>query len=140
MTPATFASALVGLRAYAILGDHMQPRLRTGDYLLVTPAKAYDGEGTYILDFAGDGAGCPYIAERVPVRGMDEVRIWHPNPAYSCHVIGMDEFARAVCGKAVAEVRMKLPVEEISRGKARLLSPDHSQDRRSAALLQRRVK
>jgi hypothetical protein len=115
MTPATFTPAAAGLRAYAILGDHMQPRLRTGDYLLVTPAKAYDGEGTYILDFGGDGAGCPYIAERVPVRGMDEVRIWHPNPAYSCHVIGMDQFARAVRGKAVAEVRMMAPLEEVAR-------------------------
>lgn len=115
MTPATTTPTLAGLRAYAIFGDHMQPVLRTGDFLMIAPAKAWEGQGTYILDFEGDGLGCPYLAERVPVRGTDEVRIWHPNPAYSRHVIGIEEFNRAVRGKAVAEVRMMAPVETLGR-------------------------
>lgn len=109
------APPLSGLSAYAVAGDHMQPSLRSGDYLMVAPAKSYDGEGVYILDFDGEGIGCPYLAERVPVRGVDEVRIWHPNPAYSRHVIGMGEFRRAVMGKAVAEVRMMCTPSEVAR-------------------------
>lgn len=109
------APPLSGLFAFPIIGDHMQPSLRTGDYLMIAPARAYDGEGVYILDFAGEGIGCPYLAERVPVRGVDEVRIWHPNPAYSRHVIGMDQFRGAVIGKAVAEVRMMGRPDEIAR-------------------------
>lgn len=109
------AAALTGLASYAILGDHMQPQLRTGDFLMVAPASEYEGEGVYILDFSGDGVGCPYLAERVPVRGVSEVRIWHPNPAYSRHVIGLDEFNAAVRAKAVADVRMRAPIHEVAR-------------------------
>lgn len=107
-------SQLRGLSAFAVLGDHMEPQLRSGDYIMVAPVQAYDGEGVYVLDFTGDG-GCPYMAERVPVLGRAEVRIWHPNPAYSRHVIGLDEFNAVVRGKAVADVRMRAPIQEVAR-------------------------
>jgi signal peptidase I len=92
----------------------MEPQLRSGDFLMVAPASVYDGEGLYVLDFQGDG-GCPYLAERVPVRGVSVVRIWHPNPAYSRHVIGLDEFNALVRAKAVADVRMRTPLHEVAR-------------------------
>ena len=110
----TAFSQLRGLSAFAVLGDHMEPQLRSGDYLMVAPATGYEGEGVYVLDFDG-GGGCPYLAERVPVRGVYEVRIWHPNPAYSRHVIGLDDFNAAVRAKAVADVRMRAPIHEVVR-------------------------
>lgn len=109
------ARPMAGLLPFAIVGDHMQPQLRTGDFLMLAPVTSYDGEGVYVLDFDGDGVGCPYLAERVPVRGVSEVRIWHPNPAYSRHVIGLDDFERAVRGKAVADVRMRASLHEVGR-------------------------
>lgn len=115
MSVMSFAFAhMRGLSAFAVMGDHMEPQLRQGDYLMVEPTNLFTGEGTYILDFNGDG-GCPYIAERVPVLGKAEVRIWHPNPAYSRHVISVDEFNRQVVAKVVAEVRMKDRLTEIVR-------------------------
>ncbi|GLK49513.1 hypothetical protein GCM10017620_24860 [Brevundimonas intermedia] len=105
MTPVVFEHS--GVRAYEVQGDYMAPTLRSGDFLMVRHARGYDGEGVYILDFRGDG-GAAYRAERVPVMGRREVRICHDNPAYSRHVIGLDEFNDVVRAKVVAEVRMKV--------------------------------
>lgn len=106
---------LAGLTPFAIVGDLMQPQLNRGDFLMLAPATSYSGEGVYVLDFHGDGVGSPYMASRVAVRGASEVRIWHPNPLYSKHVIGLDDFERAVRGKAVADVHMYVPIHEIER-------------------------
>ena len=106
------ASPAPGLGLFKIASDHMQPVLRSGDYLMVAPAEAYTGEGVYVLDFDGSG-GSPYMAERVLIMGREEVRIWHPNPKYSLHVIGLDEFAAAVRGKAVADIRMRVTDEQL---------------------------
>jgi len=112
MTPAVFENA--GVRAFEIVGDVMAPTLRSGDFLMVKAAASYDFEGIYILDFDGQG-GTPYRAERVLIGGCREVRIWHDNPAYSRHVIGLDDFNTAVRGKVVAEVRMKVTRSELLR-------------------------
>lgn len=112
MTPAVFEQP--GIRPFEIVGDLMAPTLRSGDFLMVSPCAAYYGEGVYILDFTGEG-GVPYRAERVPVMGRREVRIWHDNPAYSRHVIGVDEFNAVVRAKVVAEVRMKITRSEMLR-------------------------
>ncbi len=110
MTPALFEQP--GVRAFEVSGDVMAPTLRSGDFLMVRPASHYDGEGVYILDFTGEG-GTPYRCERVSVTGRPEVRIWHDNPAYSRHVIGLDDFAAAVRAKAIAEVRVKCSRDEL---------------------------
>lgn len=110
MTPAVFEHS--GIRPYEVVGDCMAPTVRSGDFLMVRHAHGYDGEGVYILDFTGQG-GTPYRAERVPVAGRREVRICHDNPAYSRHVIGLDEFNDAVRAKVVAEVRMKVTRSEL---------------------------
>lgn len=112
MTPALFEHPAI--RPFEILGDVMQPTLRSGDFLMVKPAGGYEGEGVYILDFTGEG-GSPYRAERVPVAGRREVKIWHDNPAYSRHVIDLEEFDGAVRAKVVAEVRMKVGLHELAR-------------------------
>lgn len=112
MTPAVFEHPAI--RPFEIRGDVMQPTLRTGDFLMVKPAESYEGEGVYILDFTGEG-GSPYRAERVPVIGRSEVKIWHDNPAYSRHVIDLDAFDGAVRAKVVAEVRMKVGLHELAR-------------------------
>lgn len=110
MTPAVLEHP--GVRAFEVCGDHMEPTVRRGDFLMVRHAHGYDGEGVYVLDFNGEG-GTPYRAERVPVMGRREVRLSHDNPAYSRHVIGMDEFNEAVRAKVVAEVRMKVSRSEL---------------------------
>lgn len=112
MTPALFEHPAI--RPFEIRGDVMQPTLRTGDFLMVKPAARYEGEGVYILDFSGEG-GTPYRAERVPVAGRREVKIWHDNPVYSRHVIDLEEFDGAVRAKVVAEVRMKVGLHELAR-------------------------
>lgn len=112
MTPALFEQP--GVRAFEVTGDVMTPILRSGDFLMVRAASRFDGEGVYILDFNGDG-GTPYRCERVAVMGRREVRIWHDNPAYSRHVIGLDDFTVAVRAKAIAEVRMKCSRDELLR-------------------------
>ncbi|MNT50964.1 hypothetical protein D3C72_1879060 [compost metagenome] len=112
MTPAVFEHPAIA--PFAIKGDVMQPTLRSGDFLMVRPAAAYEGEGVYILDFTGEG-GSPYRAERVPVAGCREVKIWHDNPAYSRHVIDLADFDGAVRAKVVAEVRMKVGLHELAR-------------------------
>lgn len=112
MTPALFEHPAI--RPFEIRGDVMQPTLRTGDFLMVKPAARYEGEGVYILDFSGEG-GTPYRAERVPVAGCREVKIWHDNPAYSRHVIDLADFDGAVRAKVVAEVRMKVGLHELAR-------------------------
>lgn len=110
MTPAVFEHPSV--RAYEVRGDCMAPTVRPGDFLMVRHAHGYDGEGVYILDFKGDG-GAPYRAERVPVMGRREVHIHHDNPAYSRHVIGLDEFNDVCRAKVVAELRMKVSRSEL---------------------------
>lgn len=105
MTPAIFEQS--GVKPFEVCGDHMAPSLRQGDFLMVRHAHSYDGEGVYILDFTGEG-GSPYRAERAPVMSRREVCIFHENPAYSRHVIGLDQFNEVVRGKVVAEVRMKV--------------------------------
>lgn len=112
MTPALFEQP--GVRAFEVAGDFMAPNLRSGDFLMVRQAGAYEGEGVYILDFTGEG-GTPYRCERVAVMGRREVRISHDNPAYSRHVIGLDDFTAAVRAKVVAEVRMKCSRDELLR-------------------------
>lgn len=109
------ARPMAGLLPFAVVGDLMQPQLYAGDFLMLAPATSYSGEGVYVLDFQGDGIGSPYLASRVGVRGVSEVRIWHPNPLYSKHVIGLDDFERAVRGRAVADVHMRVPLHEIER-------------------------
>lgn len=113
MTVALFEQPHV--RPYQVKGDCMEPTLRVDDFLMIRPAMTYEGEGTYVLDFAGDGVGSPFMAEKVPVCGRDEIKIWHPNPAYSRHVISVDDFNRAVCAKVVAEVHLKERLPEIAR-------------------------
>lgn len=112
MTPAVFEHAAV--RPFEVRGDYMAPTMRSGDFLMVRHAHGYDGEGVYILDFNGDG-GTPYRAERVPVIGRREVHIRHDNPAYSRHVIDLDEFNAVVRAKAIAEVHMKISPAELRR-------------------------
>jgi len=102
------------IRPFEIIGDLMAPTLRSGDFLMVRYAHGYDGEGAYILDFQGEG-GVPYRAARVPVMGRREVHIWHDNPAYSRHVIDLDEFNAVVRAKVIAEVRMKCSRAELER-------------------------
>jgi signal peptidase I len=112
MTPAVFQHPAI--RPFKIRGDVMQPTLRSGDFLMVQAAARYDGEGVYILDFNGEG-GTPYRAERIPVAPFREVKIWHDNPAYSRHVIDLEEFDGAVRAKVVAEVHMKVGLHELAR-------------------------
>lgn len=112
MTPALFEQP--GIRAFEVRGDLMAPTLRSGDFLMVRTASRFDGEGVYILDFTGEG-GTPYRCERVAVMGQPEVRIWHDNPVYSRHIIGLDEFNDVVRAKAIAEVRMKITPSELLR-------------------------
>lgn len=115
MTPALFEHPAI--QPFAIKGDVMQPTLRSGDFLMVKPAAGYEGEGVYILDFTGEG-GTPYRAERVPVAPFREVKIWHDNPAYSRHVIDLDEFESTVRAKVIAEVHMKVGLHELARASA----------------------
>ncbi len=96
---------------FAIVGDAMAPQLRSGDFLLVTPAERYDGEGVYILDH-GDGEGSPYLAQRMV--GQDAVLIRHPNPIYTRHCIELAEFNAACRAKAVANVRMRVGLHELA--------------------------
>lgn len=96
---------------FAIVGDAMAPQLRSGDFLLVTPAERYDGEGVYILDY-GDGQGSPYLAQRMV--GHDAVLIRHPNPLYTCHCVDLVEFNTACRAKAVADVRMRVGLHELA--------------------------
>ena len=110
MTLAVFEHSAI--RPFEVVGDCMTPTVRSGDFLMIRHAHGYDGEGVYILDFTGQG-GTPYRAEKAPVPGRREVCIWHDNPAYSRHVIDMDDFNAAVRAKVVAEVRMKITRSEL---------------------------
>lgn len=113
MIPAVFAHPAI--LPFQVLGDVMQPTLRSGDFLMVQPTANYDGEGVYILDFNG-GGGTPYRAERIPVAPYQEVKIWHDNPAYSRHVIDLAEFEGVVRAKVVAEVHMKVQLHQLQNG------------------------
>lgn len=109
MTLALFEQAAV--RPFLIKGDGCEPKLRSGDFLMVTACDRYDGEGMYILDH-GDGAeGSPYLVQKMC--GGGDLLVHYINPKYSRHVLDSDEFAATVRGKVVAEVHLKCSLSEL---------------------------
>lgn len=107
----TLMGAAGGVRPYAIEGDGMMPELRSGDFLLVAPVDRYIGEGLYLLDF-DDYGEAPFVAHRKI--GTGEVIIGRQNPLYARHEISMVDFCAAVRAMAVAEVRMKVSLDQVA--------------------------
>lgn len=88
-------------RLFPIVGDGMEPRLRSGDFLMVAAVDCYQYETVYLLDF-GDGEA-PYFAQR---RAGRQLHVRPPNPIYAGSLIAQDEFDQAVTAMSVAEVRV----------------------------------
>jgi signal peptidase I len=106
----TILGATAGVRPFAIAGDGMMPALRHGDFLLVAAVDRFMGEGVYLLDFDADGEA-PFVAQ--PKVGSGEVIIGRQNPLYAKHEVSMEAFCSAVTAMAVAEVRLKVGLDQV---------------------------
>lgn len=90
-----------GLRLHQLVGDAYEPTLRGGDFLMVAPADRFAYDGDYLLD-VGDGEA-PYVV----TRRQAGFSIRHRNPRYRRHELTREQFARAVRGIVVAEVKVR---------------------------------
>lgn len=99
-----FRTGAQRFRFFPMVGDSMEPALRSGDLLAVVPADRYDGEGLYVLDL-GFGPSiwrCSHVAYSDP--HLIECR--YDNPAYQKHVLPMTKFDDAVLAKGFATVKI----------------------------------
>lgn len=92
-----------GVRLFPLLGDGWEPKLRSGDMLLVAPIDHYDGGGGYLLS-AGPHGESAYMVERCI--GLPVYYVWHPNEHYPKHTMPLADFKAAVVAKVIAEVRV----------------------------------
>jgi len=92
------------LRLARVVGDAMEPELRHGDYVLVTPCTKFDYDGTHMVAI-GDGLA---IFTVTYLFGRRAVKLTQANPACRTeHVLSLDEFAECVVARIVADVRIQ---------------------------------
>ncbi|KQT17721.1 hypothetical protein ASG40_17010 [Methylobacterium sp. Leaf399] len=94
-------TALGGLQAVPVRSDNMEPTLRRGDFVLVAPTDAYQGEGVYAT--VSLGAVVLHRFERV---GKGRIRMWSDNPHYTRYEISKDEFLAMLFAKVVITARV----------------------------------
>jgi len=81
-------------RVMPIIGDHMAPTLRPGDFAAVIPCDHYYWEGLYVLDVFG--APCVYRCQS-NLKGGIEIK--GDNPCSATQTLPVDDFNSVVLGR-----------------------------------------
>jgi len=105
-----------GLRIAKVLGDSMEPRLRSDlDYIMIRPCTTFEGDGMYMLHNGGGLA--PYYVDYL--FGEAKVRLRLENPRYQGCECTLDQFEERVAGRVVAEVTVLDPMAIEQAGSSR---------------------
>jgi hypothetical protein len=88
------------LRPLPVEGDNMEPTIRRGDIVFVSPTDQVDGEGIYVTQAA---VGGPAIYRIQPIGG-GEVRLSSDNPIYGVHDLPVAVVNRMVLAKVAAKL------------------------------------
>jgi len=95
-----------GLRIHKILGDSMEPRLRSDlDYIMIVPCTSFLCDGMYVID--NGGGLVPYHVDYL--FGEGKVRLRLENPRYRGCEFTLEQFEDCVAGRVVAEVKVLDP-------------------------------
>lgn len=101
LRPDTFQSP--GIRISPVLGDNMEPTLRSRfDYVVCAPTDRYDGEGLYLIDQMGAG-----VVYRCQCGGNGLIWLLSDNKHYSRKTVTPEQFSEIVLAKVVADVKVR---------------------------------
>ena len=84
-----------GLRFHQIMSDGMAPTIRPRDYVLVSPAHSYIGEGYYLVADAFGGADA-FSCSVAGTRDAPMIRLHRHNKFYSDQLISLPRFEEIV--------------------------------------------
>ena len=84
-----------GLRFHQIMSDGMEPTIRPRDYVLVSPAHSYIGEGYYLVSDAFGGADA-FCCSLAGTRDAPMIRLHRHNKYYSDQLISLPRFEEIV--------------------------------------------